>query len=89
MIEPRSIMLLWAIGLSITIFLSLAIFEVLRRQLMEDFSKLNSSIGKLQTDVGILIASKSQSNQAAIDAAQAAVDSVDAAVVAATPPPTV
>lgn len=55
----------------------------------ENFTALNASIAKLQTDVGILIASKSQSNQAAIDAAQAAVDSVDAAVVAATPPPTV
>lgn len=53
----------------------------------EDFTALNAAIAKLQSDVNTLIASKAQSNQAAIDAATAAVAAVDTTVTAATPPP--
>jgi cell division protein FtsB len=56
------------------------------KKMAEDFSKLQASIAKLQTDVSALIAAKEQNNQAAIDAAQVAVDAVDSTVVAATPP---
>ena len=53
----------------------------------ENFDALNAAIAKLQADVATLIASKTQTNQAAIDAATAAVNTVDASVVAATPAP--
>ena len=53
----------------------------------EDFSKLTASITKLQADVATLIAGKTQTNQAAIDAATQAVDAIDATVTAATPAP--
>lgn len=56
-------------------------------KMAEDFTALNAAINKLQADVNTLIASKAQSNQAAIDAATAAVAAVDTTVTAATPPP--
>jgi len=55
------------------------------KKMAEDFTALNAAISKLQTDVNTLIASKTQTNQAAIDSATAAVNAVDASVVAATP----
>jgi len=58
-----------------------------RRKMAEDFTALNAAISKLQADVATLIASKTQTNQAAIDSATAAVNAVDASVVAATPAP--
>jgi len=67
------------------VLLVVAIF-LQRRKRVEDFSKLTASIAKLQADVAILLARKSQSNQTAIDALQAQVDTLDASVVAATPP---
>jgi len=57
------------------------------KKMAEDFTALNAAISKLQADVATLIASKTQTNQAAIDSATAAVNAVDASVVAATPAP--
>jgi len=71
------------------LFICLVILYFLWREkkMAEDFTALNAAIAKLQSDVNTLIASKAQSNQAAIDAATAAVAAVDTTVTAATPPP--
>ena len=62
-------------------------FSILEDKMAENFDALNAAIAKLQADVATLIASKTQTNQAAIDSATAAVNAVDASVVAATPAP--
>jgi len=79
----------------IAVLLVLILFAVLseRGHIMEDFTKLNASIAKLQADVTSLIAATKPvppvSQQPAIDAAQSAVDALDATVVAAMPNPPV
>lgn len=74
--------ILVAIAVAIPIF-----FITWRVKMAEDFTALNAAIAKLQTDVSTLIASKAQSNQAAIDSATAAVTAIDSTVTAATPAP--
>ena len=69
------------------IVVTLLYFVSWRIKMAEDFTALNAAISKLQADVATLIASKTQTNQAAIDSATAAVNAVDASVVAATPAP--
>jgi len=69
------------------IVVTLLYFVSWRIKMAEDFTALNAAIAKLQADVATLIASKTQTNQAAIDSATAAVNAVDASVVAATPAP--
>ena len=73
----------------IFVIVVVSILYLLRRdrKMAEDFTALNAAIAKLQADVATLIASKTQTNQAQIDAATAAVNTVDASVVAATPAP--
>lgn len=73
--------------IAVVIAVELLILIITGGKMAEDFTALNAAIAKLQTDVTTLIASKAQSNQAAIDAATAAVNAVDASVTAATPPP--
>jgi cell division protein FtsB len=75
--------LLYLMAVGIAILLIMGVIQ------MADFSKLNASVAKLQTDVAALLAAQ-PNVQPQIDAAQAAVDQIDATVVAATPttPPT-